>query len=42
MRREVAPKQKEEEEEVVVVVVEDVKEYRWTRAHLSVSAIELS
>ena len=41
MRREVAPKQKEEEEEVVVVVV-DVKEYRWTRAHLSVSAIELS
>ena len=41
MRREVAPKQKEEEEEVVVVV-EDVKEYRWTRAHLSVSAIELS
>ena len=41
MRREVAPKQKEEEE-VVVVVVEDVKEYRWTRAHLSVSAIELS
>ena len=41
MRREVAPKQKEEEEEVVVVV-EDVKEYRWTRAHLSVNAIELS
>ncbi len=40
MRREVAPKQKEEE--VVVVVVEDVKEYRWTRAHLSVNAIELS
>ncbi len=40
MRREVAPKQKEEEE--VVVVVEDVKEYRWTRAHLSVNAIELS
>ena len=40
MRREVAPKQKEEEEEVVVV--EDVKEYRWTRAHLSVNAIELS
>ena len=41
MRREVAPKQKEEEEEEVVVVV-DVKEYRWTRAHLSVNAIELS
>ena len=41
MRREVAPKQKEEEE-VVVVVVEDVKEYRWTRAHLSVNAIDLS
>ena len=41
MRREVAPKQKEEEEEVVVVV-EDVKEYRWTRAHLSVNGIELS
>ena len=40
MRREVAPKQKEEEE--VVVVVEDVKEYRWMRAHLSVNAIELS
>ena len=38
MRREVAPKQKEEEE----IVVEDAKEYRWTRAHLSVNAIDLS
>ena len=40
MRREVAPKQKEEV--VVEEEEEDVKEYRWTRAHLSVNGIELS